>query len=66
MVLCTQLQIDLRGNIVIIDEAHNIEDICRDAASCTITRTQILEAIKVSTTTHYFLTRMNYQFGLRK
>lgn len=28
-----QMQINLKGNIVILDEAHNIEDVCRDAAS---------------------------------
>ncbi|KAL0102854.1 hypothetical protein PUN28_018269 [Cardiocondyla obscurior] len=27
------MQIDLKGDIVILDEAHNIEDICRSAAS---------------------------------
>lgn len=27
------MQINLKGDIVILDEAHNIEDICRDAAS---------------------------------
>lgn len=27
------MQINLKGHIVILDEAHNIEDICRDAAS---------------------------------
>lgn len=28
-----QMQINLKGDIVILDEAHNIEDTCRDAAS---------------------------------
>jgi Fanconi anemia group J protein len=27
------MQINLKGHIVILDEAHNIEDICRQAAS---------------------------------
>ncbi|CAG5047696.1 unnamed protein product [Parnassius apollo] len=40
------MQIDLQGNIVIIDEAHNIEDICRDAATFTFTRDNIQAAIK--------------------
>lgn len=28
-----QMQINLKGDIVILDEAHNIEDTCREAAS---------------------------------
>ncbi|XP_041972498.1 Fanconi anemia group J protein homolog isoform X2 [Aricia agestis] len=40
------LQITLPGNILVVDEAHNIEDICRDAASFTITRDQIQAAMK--------------------
>ncbi|KAK8899847.1 hypothetical protein M9Y10_002170 [Tritrichomonas musculus] len=31
-----QMSIDLKGSILIIDEAHNIEQTCRDAASLTI------------------------------
>lgn len=42
------MQIDVSDNIVIIDEGHNIEDVCRDAATITITRTQITAAITVS------------------
>lgn len=30
------MQIDLSNAIVILDEAHNIEDVCRDAASCEV------------------------------
>ncbi|XP_021189441.3 Fanconi anemia group J protein homolog isoform X1 [Helicoverpa armigera] len=40
------MSIELTGAVVIIDEAHNIEGICRDVASVNITRTQIQNAIK--------------------
>ncbi|XP_039752526.1 Fanconi anemia group J protein homolog isoform X2 [Pararge aegeria] len=40
------MQIDLTDNVVIIDEGHNIEDICRDAATCNFTRDQVKSAIK--------------------
>ncbi|XP_013146358.1 PREDICTED: Fanconi anemia group J protein-like isoform X2 [Papilio polytes] len=40
------MQIDLSDNIVIIDEAHNIEDICRDAATFSFTKDNIQAAIK--------------------
>ncbi|KPI98837.1 Fanconi anemia group J protein-like [Papilio xuthus] len=42
----SSMQIDLSDNIVIIDEAHNIEDICRDAATFTFTRDNIQASIK--------------------
>ncbi|XP_053617782.1 Fanconi anemia group J protein homolog isoform X2 [Plodia interpunctella] len=42
----SSMQIDLEDNIVIVDEAHNIEDICRDAASLSFTRDHILNALK--------------------
>lgn len=42
----SSLQISLDNNIVVIDEAHNIEDICRDSATFTITRNQIQAALK--------------------
>ncbi|XP_047523288.1 Fanconi anemia group J protein homolog isoform X2 [Pieris napi] len=41
----SSMQIDVSDNIVIIDEGHNIEDVCRDAATITITRTNITAAI---------------------
>ncbi|XP_045539006.1 Fanconi anemia group J protein homolog isoform X2 [Papilio machaon] len=42
----SSMQIDLSDNIVIIDEAHNIEDICRDAATFTFTRDNVQASIK--------------------
>lgn len=42
------MRIDLTDNIVIVDEAHNIEDICRDAATYVFTRDNIQSALKVS------------------
>lgn len=39
------MQINLKGNIVILDEAHNIEDVCRDVASVNITNDNLANAI---------------------
>jgi hypothetical protein len=39
--------IDLKNNIVIFDEAHNLEDQCREAASFTMTDTLILAVIEM-------------------
>lgn len=36
-----QLKLDLRNSIVIFDEAHNIEDTCRETAKFTIKRSEI-------------------------
>lgn len=41
-----QMQINLKGNIVILDEAHNIEDMCREAASVTFRDDEIAIAAK--------------------
>ena len=38
------LGIDVRGDIVIIDEAHNIESACRDAASLTLDAASLHDA----------------------
>lgn len=37
--------ISLTGNILILDEAHNIEDTCRESASLSISQDSILDAI---------------------
>ncbi|CAB4062059.1 BRIP1 [Lepeophtheirus salmonis] len=40
------LEINLKGNILILDEAHNIEDSARSAASFDITQDQVREAME--------------------
>lgn len=40
------MQLDLKDQIIILDEAHNIEDICRDVASKTIREDELEECIK--------------------
>ncbi|XP_008555683.1 Fanconi anemia group J protein homolog [Microplitis demolitor] len=40
------MQISLKDEIVILDEAHNIEDICRDSASETFRVDELMELIK--------------------
>ena len=35
--LCFQMEINLKDQIVVLDEAHNVEDSARDAASLTLT-----------------------------
>lgn len=40
------MQISLKDEIVILDEAHNIEDICRDSASDTFRVDELMEVIK--------------------
>ncbi|XP_014471905.1 PREDICTED: Fanconi anemia group J protein-like isoform X2 [Dinoponera quadriceps] len=38
------MQINLKGNVIILDEAHNIEDICREVASVDIKDTKLVAA----------------------
>ena len=40
------MKIDLRDKIVIIDEAHNIEDMCRQQANCIIEKKKLEEKIR--------------------
>lgn len=42
--VCLQMDISLKGQIVVLDEAHNIEDCAREAASYTVTQAQLLFA----------------------
>lgn len=39
-----QMQINLKGQIVVLDEAHNIEDCARESASYTLNKPQLLSA----------------------
>ncbi|KAL7751355.1 hypothetical protein RI367_003215 [Sorochytrium milnesiophthora] len=55
------MNIELKGNVIILDEAHNIEDVAREAASfeideeqLSIVRAQLTEAVRASAyTTKY-------------
>lgn len=38
------MDIDLTGQILVLDEAHNIEDCARDSASCTLSQSSLLLA----------------------
>lgn len=38
------MDISLKNHVVVLDEAHNIEDSSREAASCTITQMEMREA----------------------
>lgn len=38
------MDINLKGQIVVLDEAHNIEDCARESASYTINQAQLREA----------------------
>lgn len=38
-----QMGLDMKGHVVILDEAHNIEDSAREAASITLPSTQLLD-----------------------
>ena len=40
------MKISLKDQIVIFDEAHNIEDVARDAASAVITGVELEEAVE--------------------
>ena len=39
------MEINLKGQIILLDEAHNIEDSVRDAASQSVTQEQIQKAL---------------------
>ena len=39
-----QMQINLKGHVIVLDEGHNIEDTCREAASCPFEIDSLLEA----------------------
>lgn len=45
---CFQTSIVCDNDIILIDEAHNVEDVCRDSASLTLELEAIHETIKVN------------------
>lgn len=45
-VFLLQMNISLKNHVVVLDEAHNIEDSAREAASCTITQELLIDASK--------------------
>lgn len=49
------VSIELRNAVVIFDEAHNIEDVARDAASVDITKQYLEEAFKDAGCVHLLL-----------
>ena len=40
------MKLDLTGAVLILDEAHNIEECCREAAGCTISFLDMESAMK--------------------
>jgi Fanconi anemia group J protein len=40
------MKIQLRGAVILLDEAHNIEDCCRDAASYSVLYDDIFQAME--------------------
>ena len=38
-----KMGLDIRGHVIILDEAHNMEDSAREAASLTLTSDQLLD-----------------------
>ena len=44
-VVRTAMQIDIENAVLIFDEAHNIEDTCREAASCDVELADLEEVL---------------------
>ena len=42
----TQMMIDIQEKVIVLDEAHNMEDSAREAASLSITAVQLTEILK--------------------
>ncbi|UYV83980.1 BRIP1 [Cordylochernes scorpioides] len=45
-IIRSNMEINLKGNIVVLDEAHNIEDTAREAASLSIKQDELIDALK--------------------
>lgn len=44
--LMLQMKLQLRGAVILLDEAHNIEDCCREAGSCSVVYDDIFQSMK--------------------
>jgi len=44
--LMLQMNLQLRGAVILLDEAHNIEDCCREAGSCSVLYDDIFQSVK--------------------
>lgn len=44
--LMSQMNLQLRGSVILLDEAHNIEDCCREAGSCSVLYDDIFQSVK--------------------
>ena len=42
-VICSQMLVNLEGQILVLDEAHNMEDASREAASIDVTNLQLTD-----------------------
>ena len=42
-VICSQMLVNLEGQVLVIDEAHNMEDASREAASIDVTNLQLTD-----------------------
>lgn len=40
------MEISLKGHIIVLDEAHNIDQVCRDSASFSLHENLLLSTIK--------------------
>lgn len=62
----SSLQINVKNEIVILDEAHNIEDICRDVATYTLKKEDFLNSLKeIEIATQYLHANSEVQDDLK-
>lgn len=56
------MKINLSGDVVIVDEAHNIESICRDVGSADFREDHLGEAIEDCKLVHNLLVQANSSY----